>query len=73
MIPTSGMASCYFWCTHNGDLPQVVGDGSKDYTELLEELAPKQHEIKLRPSFLVTQGKGLAKSLSLAILRLLYS
>ena len=56
MRPASGLASCYFWCTHDGELPQVVGDDSEDYRELLEELAPNQHEIRLRPSFKVIEG-----------------
>ena len=56
MAPTPGMVSCYFWCTLDGELPKVVGDGSKDYSELLDELTLKQHEIRLRPSFVVTHG-----------------
>ena len=64
MTPASGMASCYFWCTHDGNLPQVEGVplpggrtfGSEEYRELLEELAPKQHEISLRPTQM--EGKG---------------
>ena len=49
--------SCFFWCTKDGDLPQVLGNGSVDYVDLLEELAPKQHPIQLRPSFLVNEEK----------------
>ena len=50
----SGVVACFFWCTPDGDLPRVSGNGSVDYADLVEQLSPKQHAIQMRPSFLVT-------------------